>query len=167
MFLALFLILNWNVNRRERGIRFVFYSILFVILPVVANILDLHLINQSTLGPSGAYYTTNGLLVGFGLVNLWMGDTAGGLRKMMMTTRMDAVLFILNGTVGTGVLLLSFVDPTDFFSEVLAGYNVGYGIHIFCFYSAAALALMLGYSRRSKLAVVIPKLSSKDADDSA
>ena len=166
VFLALFLILNWNLNRRERGIRFVYYSILFLVLPVVANILNLLFINQSTLGPSGAYYTSYGLVVGFGLVNLWIGDQAGGLRKMIMTSRLDAVLFVLNATVGTGLLLLSFLDPTDFFSEVVSGYNVGYGIHIFCFYSALVLSLAIGYSRRSRLVVVSSKLSFEESDNS-
>lgn len=159
--------LNWKVEKRERGIRFAFYSALFLVLPVVANILDLLLINQSTLGPSGAYYTSDGLLVGFGLVNLWMGDTAGGLRRMMTGSKVEAMLFVLNATVGTGLLLLSFVDPTDFFTEVLAGYNVGYGIHIFCFYAAVLLALSFGYSRRSKLVVVVPELFSKETGESA
>ena len=112
--------------------------------------LNLFLIQQSTLGPSGAYYTSSGLLVGFGLVNLWMGDAMGGWRKM--TRRLDVVLYFVNGTVATGFLLLSFVNPVDFFSEVVSGYNVGYGIHIFCFYSALVLCLILGYARRRPLA---------------
>jgi len=157
VFLTLFLLLNWNLERRERGIRFTFYSIVFLILPVIANMLNVLLINQSTLGPSGAYYSSDGLLVGFGLVNLWAGDATGGWRKM--TSRLDAVLFVLNGTVGTGFLLLSCVDTVSFFSEVVAGYNVGYGIHIFCFYSAVAASLLFGYSRRSSL--VVPRSTSK------
>jgi hypothetical protein len=151
VFLVLFLVLNWNLVKKERGIRFTFYSIVFLVLPVVANMLNLFLIQQSTLGPSGAYYTSNGLLVGFGLVNLWMGDAIGGWRKM--TRRLDVILYFLNSTVATGFLLLSFVDPVDFFSEVVSGYNVGYGIHIFCFYSAVVLCLILGYTRRRSLAV--------------
>lgn len=151
IFLALFFILNWNVKRRERGIRLIYYSLVFLVLPVVANILNILLIDQSTLGPSGAYYSSVGLLVGFGLVNLWAGDKGGGLGKLMERGKLDAVIFILNGTVATGFLLLSFVDPTDFFSEVVAGYTVGYGIHMFCFYSAVVAALFLSYLRRSSL----------------
>jgi hypothetical protein len=151
IFLVLFLLLNWHLDKKERGIRFTFYSIVFLILPLIANMLNLFLIQQSTLGPSGAYYTSNGLLVGFGLVNLWMGDAMGGWRKM--TRRLDVILYFLNGTVATGFLLLSFVDPVDFFSEVVSGYSVGYGIHIFCFYSAVVLCLLLGYARRRSLAV--------------
>ncbi len=150
IFLVLFFTLNWNLDKKERGIRFSFYSIVFFALPVIANMLNLFLIQQSTLGPSGAYYTSSGLLVGFGLVNLWMGDAMGGWRKM--TRRLDVVLYFVNGTVATGFLLLSFVDPVDFFSEVVSGYNVGYGIHIFCFYSALVLCLILGYARRRPLA---------------
>jgi len=149
IFVVLFLVLNWNLDKKERGMRFTFYSTVFIVLPVIANMLNLFLIQQSTLGPSGAFYTSNGLLVGFGLVNLWMGDTMGGWRKM--TRRLDIVLYFLNGTIATGFLLLSFVDPVDFFSEVVSGYNVGYGIHIFCFYSAMVLCLILGYARRRPL----------------
>ncbi len=162
VFLALFLILNWNLQKRQRGLRFVFYSVVFVVLPIVANMLNILLINQSTLGPSGAYFASDGLVVGFGLVNLWAGDKAGGLREMVMARKIDALLFVLNGVIGTGFLLLSFIDPTDFFSEVVAGYNVGYGIHIFCFYAAVVLSLLFGYLRRSSL--VVPRLPSVDAN---
>jgi hypothetical protein len=158
----LFLGLNWNINKRERGIRFVFYSLVFLILPILANVLNLVLIDQSTLGPSGAFYASIGLLVGFGIINLWAGDTVGGgLSSMIEKDKIvDAILFVLNGIVGAGLLLLSFVNQAGFFSEAIAGYTVGYGIHIFCFYSAVALSLLIGYLRRSSIA---PKYPSNGA----
>jgi hypothetical protein len=149
VYLGLFFLLNWNVKRSERGIRCTFYAIVFLVLPVIANMLNLLVIGQSTLGPSGAYYSSDGLLVGFAVVNLWAGDAQGGWRKM--TKRLDATLFVLNGAVATGFLMLSFADPVDFFSEVVSGYNVGYGIHIFCFYAAVVLAVLFSYSRRASL----------------
>jgi hypothetical protein len=158
--LALFLIMNWNLKKRERGIRFVFYSIVFLVLPVVANILNLLLINQSTIGPSGAFYSSIGLAIGFGIINLWAGDAAGGLSKMMMARKVDAALFVLNAMIAPGLLLLSFVNPVGFFSEVTAGYTVGYGIHIFCFYSAVALSLLFCYLRRSSIVARLPSIST-------
>jgi hypothetical protein len=160
VFLALFLVLNWNVKRRERGIRFVFYSGVFLVLPVIANILNVIFLNQSTIGPSGAFYTSEGLLTGFSLVNLWAGDASGGFSKM--TGRIDPILFVLNALFGTFLLLASFVDPVDFFSEVITGFAVGYGIHIFCYYFAIGAVFLLAYSRRSYLTV--PKLTSIDTD---
>lgn len=152
VFFALFVFLNWSIDRRERGIRFLLYSIVFLFLPVLANILNLLLIGQSTLGPSGAFYSSVGLLAGFGMVNLWAGDKSGGLRNMLgRSKRLDAAVLVLNGAIGTGFLMLSFVDPTDFFSESAGGYLVGYGIHMFCFYSAIGACLLLGCLRRSQL----------------
>ena len=157
VFLALFLILNWNLKKRERGIRFLYYSLVFLTLPIIANVLNLVLAGQSDVGPSGAYYTSNGLVVGFGLVNLWVGDVSGGLRKMLVR-KWVAVLFILNALVGTFSLMLSFVDPVDFFSEVAGSYTVGYGIHIFCFYGAIGFSLVFGYWRRASL--IVPQVPS-------
>ena len=153
VFFALFALLNWRIDKRERGIRFLFYSVVFLSLPVLANILNLLLIGQSTLGPSGGFYSSVGLLVGFGLVNLWAADKSGsGLRNMLIhSKRLDAATLVLNGAIGTGFLMLSFVDPTDFFSESAGSYLVGYGIHMFCFYSAIGASLLLGYLRRSRL----------------
>ena len=99
-------------------------------------------------------------MTGFSLVNLWMGDASGGLRKI--SGGLDLVLFVLNALIGPFLLLISFVDPVDFFSEVVVGYMVGYGIHIFCFYSAVGAALLLSYSRR--LSLIVPRLPIVDAD---
>jgi hypothetical protein len=159
-FLVLFLVLNWNLGTKERGIRFTFYSIVFLTLPVAANILNLLVIGQSTLGPSGAYYTSDGLLVGCGLVNLWMGDRSGGWRKM--SRLFDVTLYFVNGTLAAGFLLFSFFDPVDFFSEVVSGYSIGYGIHIFCFYSAVLLSLVLGFARRVPLTASISTLEGQN-----
>jgi hypothetical protein len=149
IFLILFLILNWNLNKIERGIRCGFYSIVFLVLPIVANMLNLILIGQSTLGPSGAFYTSEGLVTGFGLVNLWAGDAAGGLRNM--TSVREMVFFVLNAAIALGLLLFSFADQAGFFSEAIGNYKVGYGIHISCFYSAVAISLLFSYLRRSSL----------------
>jgi hypothetical protein len=146
VFLALFLILNSGVDERERGIRFTVYSVSFLSLPVVANILNILLIGQSTLGPSGSFYASVGMLVGFGLVNLWEADVKGGLSEALRRSgRIQAASLILNGAIGTGFLALSFFDPSDFFSETQGSYLVGYGIHMFCFYSVVLLCLLIGY----------------------
>jgi hypothetical protein len=166
VFLALFVVLNWRLEKRERGKRFVFYSVVFLVLPVVANILNIAFIGQSTLGPSGAFYSTVGLLVGFGLINLWIGDKSGGFTRILAGSRIDAVLFVLNGAVGTGFLMLSFFDPSDFFSESVNGYLVGYGIHMFCFYAAVVSCLIYGYFRRSYLLVSGSKDLQLDSVDS-
>jgi hypothetical protein len=153
VFLTLFLILNSNLkSKKEGGIRFVFYSCVFLVLPFVANMLYVITTGGSSLGPSAAYYTSVGLLVGFGLVNLWAGDVSGGMRSMR-GQRKEIILFVLNGMIGTGFLLLSLLNQTSFFSEVVAGFNVGYGIHIFCFYSAIILCLIYGYWRRACLVI--------------
>lgn len=168
VFLSLFAILNWRLNERERGIRLALYFALFLILPVIANLLNLVLIGQSTLGPSGSFYASVGAVTGFGLVNLWTGDRDGGLSETLRrSNRIDAGVLILNGAIGTGFLALSFFDPSDFFSESQGAYLVGYGIHMFCFYSAVLACLCVGYLRRkSKLNSPYDQRSKVDQSES-
>ena len=120
-----------------------------MVLPVIGNIFYLIVIDQPTIGPSGAFYTSAGLLTGFGIVNVLIG-VKRGLRSVLLP-RANRFIFVLNGTIGLGLLSVSFVSSSAFFSEIMPGYRVGYEIHIFCFYSAILISLVYAYLRRSPL----------------
>ena len=126
----LFLITSLRVSLRDIGLRSVFYGLMLFVIPIASNGFTL-VTGQSTFGPSSVTFTSMGMVLGFGILNVgvWLdrnrpGFQTQGLREYISTIVSLAIVFAL--------VYLPLVFPTSFFYTA-STYNVDWMAYVFCF----------------------------------
>jgi len=126
----LFLITSLRVSLRDIGFRSVFYGLMLFVVPLASNIFTL-VTGQSSFGPSTVAFTSMGLVLGFGILNVgvWLdrnrpGFQGQGLREYISTVVSLAIVFAL--------VYLPLVFPSSFFN-IASTYNVDWMAYVFCF----------------------------------
>jgi hypothetical protein len=126
----LFLITSLRVSLRDIGFRSVFYGLMLIVIPIASNAFTL-LTGQSYFGPSTVTFTSMGLVLGFGILNVgvWLernrpGFQNQGFREYISTIVSLGIVFAL--------VYLPLVFPFSFFN-IASTYNVDWIAYVFCF----------------------------------
>jgi hypothetical protein len=126
----LFLITSLRVSLRDVGFRSIFYGLMLIVIPIASNAFTL-VMGQSSFGPSTVTFTSMGLVLGFGILNIgvWLehnrpGFQSQGFREYISTIVSLAIVFAL--------VYLPLVFPSAFFN-IASTDNVGWIAYLLCF----------------------------------
>ena len=150
IFYTLFVITNFNLDSRERSLRFFECIALVFIISWISDIVGLYWYGE-TAGPSGVIYSLMGLMYGFIISNIsvevrnWKNSLMTSIRRSK-----NFMPFFTAPLIGIVFTLYAIGNPSEFFSLSLNGVRVASDVHIFCFFIGAVVSAIIGVARGSR-----------------
>lgn len=126
----LFLITSLRVSLRDVGFRSVFYGLMLFVVPIASNAFTL-VTGQSSFGPSTVTFTSLGLVLGFGILNVgvWLDRNRPDFRNQPLREYISTIVSL---AIVFALVYLPLVFPFSFFN-IASTYNVDWMAYVFCF----------------------------------
>ena len=126
----LFLMTSLRVSLRDIGLRSVFYGLMLLVVPIASNAFTL-VTGQSSFGPSTVTFTSLGLVLGFGILNVgvWIDRSRPGFQDQRFREYISTIVSL---AIVFALVYLPLVFSSSFF-DTASSYNVDWMAYVFCF----------------------------------
>ena len=126
----LFLITSLRVSHRDIGFRSVFYGLMLFVIPIASNAFTL-VTGQSSFGPSTVTFTSMGLVLGFGILNVgvWLDRNRPGFQNQRFREYISTIVSL---AIVFALVYLPLVFPFSFFN-IASTYKIDWMAYVFCF----------------------------------
>jgi hypothetical protein len=126
----LFFITSLRVSLRDIGFRSVFYGLMLIVIPIASNAFTL-VMGQSSFGPSTVTFTSMGLVLGFGILNVgvWLDHNRPGLQSQGFHEYISTIVSL---AIVFALVYIPLVFPSTFFN-IASTDNAGWITSVLCF----------------------------------